>query len=111
MNINNVIIGGNLVRDPEFKNVDGARCVAEFTIASNRKYRKDGEVCEDVAFVSVVAWNRLAETCRDYLRKGMPVVVVGSLVQERWEKNGQKKSKTRVRAESVQFLHSRSDDR
>jgi single-strand DNA-binding protein len=104
MYINNVVIGGNLVRNPDFKILKDDNCVAEFSVAVNRKFKVNGEPREEVDFVAVVAWNRLAEVCRDRLCKGMPVVVLGRIRQDRWEKDGKQQSKTKVHAESVQSL-------
>jgi single-strand DNA-binding protein len=106
MNINNVIIGGNLTRDPDFKTINQDSHLAEFSVAINRRWKSaSGEKKEDVVFIAVIAWGRLAELCRDYLRKGSPCVVIGRLIQDRWEDaEGKKQSKTRVYAESVQFV-------
>lgn len=109
MNINIAILCGNLVKDPDFHSLGDNRCLAEFCVAVNRRYKLNGEVREEVDFVQVVVWNKLAEVCRDRLKKGMPVVVEGRIKQDRWEKNGKMQSKTKVHAENVQFLKTRQD--
>ena len=111
--LNSVVLVGRLVRDPELKYTPQGAAVCEFTLASNRRFtKKDGEKVEEVVFVDVVAWNRLAEVSAEYLKKGRMIVVSGQLIQERWEdkETGQKRSKLRVQAQTVQFLGGGSKD-
>jgi single-strand DNA-binding protein len=87
--------------------------VCDFSLAVNRRYsRKDGEKVDEVAFVEITVWNRLAELAAEYLKKGRAVLASGRLVQDRWEDQatGQKRSKLRVVAESLQFLGGGSKD-
>jgi single-strand DNA-binding protein len=97
---------GNLTRDPELKQTPTGRAVADLGLAINDEYRKkDGETVKSTCFVDVVAWGRQAETCHEFLGKGSPVLVEGVLQLDQWEnKEGQKRSKIRVRANRVQFL-------
>jgi single-strand DNA-binding protein len=105
MQINTVVIGGYLVRDPDFRNVGTDLCVAEFSVAVNHTYTSNGEKKQGVDFISVIAWKRAAEICRDHLRKGSPVIVEGRLKQDRWQDSeGRKHSKTKVHAERVQLI-------
>jgi len=106
VNVNSVILGGNLTRDPEVRYTPQGTAVANFSIAVNRTYRnREGEKKEEVCFIEVEAWRRQAETCGEFLKKGSPVLVEGRLCQERWETNeGQKRSKHKIRAIRVQFL-------
>lgn len=70
--LNAVIIAGNLTKDPIFRQTTNGTPVVNFSIASNRRFRdKNDEWKEDVCYVGIVAWNRLAESCRDKLEKGM----------------------------------------
>lgn len=104
LNINSVTIGGNLVRDIQLKTI-GQGEVAEFTVAVNRRWKsKDGTVQERTAFVSVCAWGAQAKACAGHLAKGSLVLVEGELVQETWEKDGQKREKTKVMASHVHFI-------
>lgn len=105
MFVNTVILAGNLTRDPDFK-VVGDSSVAEFSLAVNRKYKApDGTLKEEVDFFSILAWGRLSELCRDYMRKGSACLVEGRLKQVRWEsEDGKKNSKTKVQAERIQFI-------
>lgn len=105
--LNLVVLVGRLVRDPELRYTPQGAAVCEFSLASNRRYtKKDGEKVEEVLFVDTVVWNRAAEVSAEYLKKGRMVVVTGQLIQDRWEDEatGQKRSKIRVQANSVQFL-------
>ncbi len=104
---NHVVLMGHLARDPDLRYTPQGKAVANFTVAVNRRYTKDdGEKVEEVAFVDVSAWNRLAETCAEYLKKGKAALVSGRLVQDHWEdkETGQKRSKLRVVAQQVTFV-------
>ncbi len=111
-NLNSVVLIGNLVRDPELRYTPSGSAVSEFPIALNRRFKtKSGEKKEEVTFIDVVSWNRQAELCAQYLKKGRSVCVSGHLTQDRWEdkKTGQKRSTIYVTAENVQFLTPQTD--
>ena len=102
---NKVILMGNLTRDPECRYLDDATAVANFGLAVNKKYTSHGEQKESVMFTDIEAWERLAETCTEYLDKGAPVLIDGELQLDRWENaEGENRSKLKVRAYKVQFL-------
>lgn len=104
MNINQVIIGGRLVRDPEKRATVSGQVVCSFTVAVNERYKgKDGAVKENVAFIECEVWGAAAEAVCEYKRKGDVVAVVGKLKQDRWEKDGKAQSKLLVRADAVQW--------
>ncbi len=104
--LNKVFLMGNLTRDPEVRYTPKGTAVADLGLAINMVYRtQDGSDREEVVYVDVVTWGRQAETCGQYLSKGSPVFVEGRLQLDQWEdKDGQKRSRLRVRAERVQFL-------
>lgn len=104
--LNKVFLMGNLTRDPEVRYTPKGTAVADLGMAINMTYRtQDGTDREEVVYVDVVTWGRQAETCGQYLSKGSPVFVEGRLQLDQWEdKDGQKRSRLRVRAERVQFL-------
>lgn len=111
--LNSVVLVGRLVRDPELRYTPQGAPVCEFTLASNRRFtKKDGDKVEEVIFVDAVAWNRLAEISAEYLKKGRMIVVSGQLSQDRWEdkETGQKRSRIRVQAQTLQFLGGGSKD-
>ena len=105
--LNKVLLIGNLTRDPELRYIPSGSAVTSFTVASNRVYKtQTGEKKEEVSFVRVVVWGRLAEVCNDYLKKGRPVFVEGRLQSRSWEApDGQKKSALEVIATNIQFLN------
>ena len=104
---NKVILIGNLTREVEVRQTEGGTAVASFGIACNRKH---GEK-EEVFFGEIVAWGKLAETCESYLSKGSKILVEGRLKTETWQdKEGQKKTKTRIIAENIRFLDSKKKE-
>ncbi len=103
--MNKVFLIGNLTRDPELRYTPSGTAVADLGLAVNRRSRTpSGEDREETCFVDVVVWERQAETCCQYLSKGSPLLVEGRLQMDQWEKDGQKFTKMRVRAERTQFL-------
>lgn len=104
--LNKVFLIGNLTRDPDVRYTPKGTAVCDLSMAINMTYRaQDGTDREEVVYVDVVTWGRQAETCGQYLSKGSPVFVEGRLQLDQWEdKDGQKRSRLRVRAERVQFL-------
>jgi single-strand DNA-binding protein len=108
--LNRVFLMGNLTRDPELRYVPSGAAVANFTVAVNRPYKDStGDKKEEVSFIRVVVWGKMAEVCGEYLAKGRPVLVEGRLKSRSWEdQTGQKRSALEVVANSVQFLGSRT---
>lgn len=108
---NQVILMGNLTRDPELRNIPSGQSVTSFSLALNRSYKgQDGEWKEATDFVDVVAWGPLGERVAQYVTKGRPVLVNGRLQSRSWEQDGQKRSKLEVIAQDVTFLGSRGDN-
>ena len=107
---NKVILLGNLTRDPEVRYTPKGSAVCDLGIAVNRVYTTEGgERREEVTFVDVVLWARLAEIAGEYLRKGRPIFIEGRLQMDSWDdkQTGQKRTKLRVVGESMQLLGSR----
>ena len=102
--VNHVVLIGRLVRDAELKYTDNGKAVSKFSIAVNEK-RKAGDQWKDNAgFFEVVLWGQIAESIQPYLSKGKQIAVTGKLTQERWEHNGENRSKVTVTASTVQLL-------
>jgi len=102
--MNVVALAGNLVRDPELKQSPHGTAVAKFSLALNVGR-------DEVVYVDVTAFGRVAETTNEFCRKGALIGVTGRMTQERWEtKDGQKRSKLAVIAGSVQFLNLRDGE-
>ena|SRR5262252_8231122 len=107
---NKVILLGNLTRDPEVRYTPKGSAVCDLGIAVNRQYTLDsGEKREEVTFVDVVLWSRLAEIAGEYLKKGRPIFIEGRLQLDTWDdkQSGQKRSKLRVIGETMQLLGGR----
>jgi single-strand DNA-binding protein len=107
---NKVILVGNLTRDPEVRYTPKGSAVCDLALAVNRQYSlENGEKREEVTYVDVVLWARLAEIAGEYLKKGRPVLIEGRLQLDTWDdkQSGQKRSKLRVVGETMQLLGSR----
>jgi single-strand DNA-binding protein len=91
--LNSVLVAGNLTKDPVFRETSNKTPVVNFSIAANRKYKdSSNQWQEDVCYVGVVAWNKLAESCKDRLKKGSAVLIEGELQSRTWKtEDGQKK--------------------
>ena len=102
---NQVVLVGNMVRDPEVKALNNGSSVAKFTIGMTRKWQtENGEKKEEATFVDIDSFGKTASVIEKYLRKGDPVLVEGRLKMEQWEKDGQKRSKLMVVANAIQLL-------
>jgi single-strand DNA-binding protein len=112
-NLNRVLLIGNLTRDPEVRYTPKGTAVADIGMAINRVIpsSEEGERREEVTYVDVVLWGRLAEIAEQYLKKGRPVFIEGRLQLDSWDdkQTGQKRSRLRVVAENMQLLGSRGD--
>src|ERR1051325_2861427 len=107
---NKVILLGNLTRDPEVRYTPKGSAVCDLGVAVNRQYTLDsGEKREEVTYVDVVLWSRLAEIAGEYLKKGRPVFIEGRLQLDSWDdkQTGQKRTKLRVIGETMQLLGAR----
>lgn len=109
--LNKCMIIGNLGADPEMRYTANGNAVTTFRVATSRSYNSaEGERREETEWFSVVTWNRLAETCAQYLTKGRQVYVEGRMQTRSWEgQDGQKRYRTELIAETVKFLGNRSD--
>ncbi|NCS82616.1 MAG: single-stranded DNA-binding protein [Ignavibacteria bacterium CG22_combo_CG10-13_8_21_14_all_37_15] len=105
--INCVTIVGNLTKDPIYRTTSNDSPVVNFSIATNRKYRDSAnKLQEDVCYIGVVAWNKLAESCKNKLKKGCAVLVDGELQSRNWKsEDGHNKSVVEIKARRIQFLN------
>lgn len=102
---NQVILMGNLTRDPELRTTPNGATVCSFSLALNRSYKNaEGNWTEATDFIDIVAWGPLGERVAQYLTKGRPALVSGRLQSRSWEQEGQKRSKVEVVATDVTFL-------
>ncbi len=107
--LNKVMVIGNLGADPEMRYTANGNAVTTFNVATNESWTDQaGDRKERTEWFSVVTWNRLAETCAQYLTKGRSVYVEGRLQTRSWEgQDGQKRYRTEVIADTVRFLGGR----
>ena len=111
-NLNLVLVMGNLTGDPELRYTPKGTAVGDLALAINEKYKAaDGSFKESTTYVDVTIWGRQAETCKEHLSKGKPVLIEGRLKLDTWEKEGKKYSKLCVVAERVQFIGGNSRPR
>jgi len=106
--VNKAILVGNLGQDPEIKYTQSGMAVANFSMATQEKWEKDGNKQEKTEWHRIVAWGKLAEICSEYLKKGSPVYIEGRIQTRSWEdKEGIKKYTTEIVANSMQMLGSK----
>jgi single-strand DNA-binding protein len=107
--LNKVMIIGNLGRDPELRFTPNGKAVASFTVAVSRIGRDaQGERTEETEWFRVVAWERLAETCNEFLKKGMKVYVEGRLQTRKYtDREGQERTSVEIVASEMVMLDSR----
>lgn len=105
--LNSVMVAGNLTKDPIFRETSNNTPVVNFHVAVNRRYKdSNNQWQEDVCYVGVVAWNKLADSCRERLVKGSAVLIDGEL-QSRTFKTDDSKNRTivEIKAKRIQFLN------
>lgn len=105
---NQVILVGNLTRDPELRSV-GESQVCNFALAINERRKKGDEWIDDPFFAECVAWGKLADVVNNYAAKGDPLMVTGKLKTDSWEKDGEKRTKTKILVLSVQLLKGKGE--
>jgi single-strand DNA-binding protein len=105
---NRITLVGNLTRDPEIRYVGSGAAVAKFSLAINSRSKEKDETM----YVDIIAWDKLAETCNTYLKKGMSVLIDGRLSIRSYEtKEGEKRKATEVVANTMQMLDKANGDR
>ena len=104
MYLNKAYLIGNLTRDPELRALPSGSQVCSFSLATNFTYKdKNGQRQESTDFHNIVAFGRQGELCAQYLKKGSQAMVEGRMQTRSWEQDGQKKYRTEVVADRVQF--------
>ena len=104
--LNKIMIIGNLGTDPEMRFTPNGNPVTSFRMAATRSYvAPDGERHQETEWFTVVTWNRVAETCNQYLTKGRRAYVEGRLQTRNWEgQDGQRRTRVEIVANTVLFL-------
>ncbi len=104
MLINRVNIIGNLTKDPEVKKTESGKMVSNFSIAHNHSYLKNNEKITKVSYFDVEFWLNPLARKSEHMTKGSTVAVEGRLIQDRWLKNGETKSRVKIVADVIQYL-------
>jgi single-strand DNA-binding protein len=105
--INHVVLVGNLTRNAELKYTNSGMAISAFAIAVNMRRKKDEQWVDEAHFFDIEYFGKGAEAVNQYLVKGKQVGVEGSLRQDRWEKDGQARSKVKITASNVMLLGGR----
>lgn len=109
--VNKVILVGNLGKDPEVRYMPNGEAVCNFSIATTENWKdKSGVKQEKTEWHNIVMYRRLAEIAGEYLKKGRPVYIEGSLQTRKWEKDGVTRYSTEIIANQMQMLGSKNDD-
>lgn len=104
MYLNKAFIIGNLTRDPELKALPSGSKVCTFGMATNRVFKdKEGKKTDSTEFHNIVVFGRMAETVAQYMKKGSQVLVEGRIQTRSWDSEGQKKYRTEIVADTIQF--------
>jgi single-strand DNA-binding protein len=106
--INHVVLVGRLTRNAELKYTNSGAAVSKFSIAINQRRKKDDQWVDESHFFDIVLWGKTAESLNQYLVKGKQIGVEGQLRQNRWEQEGQARSKVEIHALNVMLLGSGS---
>jgi single-strand DNA-binding protein len=107
--VNKIILVGNLAADPEVRQTAKGTTIATFPVATNRDFTSNGEKKKVTDFHRVVAWGKLGEICGKYLEKGKAVYIEGMVINRAFEKEGERRYVTEIRADEVNMLSFKKD--
>lgn len=102
--LNQIMLIGRLTKDAELRYTGTNQALCKFRLASTQRSKKDGGWVEEPFFIDVALWGRSAEAVHKYLVKGKQVAVSGQLREDKWEKDGQARSRWEINASGVQLL-------
>lgn len=104
-NLNHVVLMGRLTKDPELRYTQSGVPVSSFTLAINEYYKDKAEQSKEITtFIDCEVWRKLAEVLAEHMEKGSGLCIMGKLRLDRWEKEGQKRSKVKVICTTIKFL-------
>ncbi len=110
--INKVILVGNVGRDPEIKSLPSGARLATFSLATNERWKDDnGQWVDRTEWHNIVVWDRLVGVVEQYVHKGKPLYIEGSIKTRSWEQDGQKKYMTEIHVRELKLLGGRGEDR
>jgi len=107
--INKAIIIGNITRDAELSFTTGGYAVSKFSIAVNRRKKQGDQWIDEANFFDCLLWGKRAESLNQHLQRGQKIAIEGELRQERWEKDGVKRSKVSIEVDNIQLLGGRPE--
>lgn len=103
--VNKAILIGNLGRDPEVRYTQSGTAVANFSLATTERTKKDGEWVDHTEWHNIVTFGKIAENCGKYLTKGASAFVEGRIQTRKWtDKEGKERQTTEIVAQNIQFL-------
>lgn len=102
--LNRVVLIGRLTRDSELKYTNTGSAICKFSVAVNRRRKSGDNWVDEANFFDVAAWGKMGESLNPYLTKGKQVAVEGELRQDRWEQDGQARSRVEIFATNIQLL-------
>ena len=102
--LNQVVLVGRLTRDAELKYTNSGFAILKFSLASNRSIKRDDNWQEEVSFFNAVIFGKRAESLAQYMLKGKQIGIAGELRQDRWEQEGQSRSRVEIVVNNLQFL-------
>ena len=108
--VNKIILVGSLAADPEIRQTEKGTTVATFPVATHRDFTSNGEKRKVTDFHRVVAWGKLGEICGRYLEKGKAVYVEGMVINRAYEKDGERRYVTEIRADEINMLSYKTRD-
>lgn len=111
MSLNKILLIGNLGSDPEIRHTQSGKPVTSFSVATNRRFKTEGEVHQETEWFHVVTFGRLAEICSEFLKKGKPVFIEGRMHTRNWvDAEGAKHFRTEVIGEAMTLIGKRNGD-
>jgi single-strand DNA-binding protein len=105
--INYVVLVGRLTRDANLKFTSSGLAICEFSLAINRRVRQGDTWTDEAHFFDITLFGKQGEAIAQYMTKGNQIAVEGELRLDRWEQDGQKRSKIKIVANNIQLLGSR----
>ena len=102
--INKVILLGHIGKDPEVRTLESGNKVANFSLATSEKYKKDGEIVTNTEWHNIVLWEGLADTAENYLKKGDKIYLEGKIKTRSYKRDGEKKYITEIYGDRLVML-------
>ncbi|OQB44400.1 MAG: Single-stranded DNA-binding protein [bacterium ADurb.Bin157] len=104
--MNKVILMGHLGKEPDLKYTPDGKAIASFSLATTKKYKQESKT----EWHNITAWEKLAEICSQYLKKGSKILCEGEINYQSWEKDGQKHYKTVITISNMEMLDKKEKD-